>query len=191
MSPTLGHTAIRAAILTAFRGLLRKCQITLSDSVLLRSDFSFFPWGMLLRLRKTKTIQFAERELLIPITYVKNTALCAVYWTQLHFSQAHVTSDAPAFHVPASGGRWTPLSYRALQATIKSLTQLAGFDPSEFSCHSLRRGGCTFLAIQRATIEEIRTRGDWKSDIVFKYIKRPLSERIVFDMCVANALDSS
>ena len=45
MSRSSGHLAIRAAILTAFRGLLRKCQIRSSDSVLLRSDFSFFPLG--------------------------------------------------------------------------------------------------------------------------------------------------
>ena len=46
ITPSSGHIAVRAATLTAFQGLLRKCQITLSDSVLLRSDFSFFPWGM-------------------------------------------------------------------------------------------------------------------------------------------------
>ena len=75
---------------------------------------------MLLRLRRTKTIQFAECELLITISYVKNSALCAVRWTWVHFLQAHVALDALAFQVPACGGTWTPLLYCALQATIKS-----------------------------------------------------------------------
>ena len=44
MTLSSGHIAVRAATLTALRGLLRKCQITLSDTVLLRSHFSSFPW---------------------------------------------------------------------------------------------------------------------------------------------------
>ena len=38
-----GHTAWRAAVLCSFRALLRKCQITLSDSALLRRDFVSSP----------------------------------------------------------------------------------------------------------------------------------------------------
>lgn len=190
MSTTPGHTATRAAILTSFRGLLRKCQITESDSTLRRSDFTFYKWGMVIAIRKSKTIQFEERELLIPIAYVKNTNLCAVYWVRKHFNQIRVAASDLAFQIPAPENRCSPLSYKILQASIKHFAELATLDASSFSCHSLRRGGCTFLAIQGASIEEIKHRGDWSSETVYKYIKLPLSERIMCDMRVASSLEA-
>ena len=45
MSDRPGHVCTKAAILTGFRALLRKSQLADSDSVLLRSDFTFHSWG--------------------------------------------------------------------------------------------------------------------------------------------------
>ena len=61
-------------------------------------------------------------------------------------------------------------------------------DPASVSSHSLRRGDCTFLSLCRATIEELRTRGDWCTDTVFTYLTMPLSIRIMNDMQVATNL---
>ena len=58
LSDSIGHIATRAALLTGFRGPLRKCQLTFSDSVLPRNAFSFHTWGMLIKFKKFKTIQF-------------------------------------------------------------------------------------------------------------------------------------
>ena len=41
MSSNLGHTCTHTAPLIGFRALLRKCQLTYSDSVLRRKDFEF------------------------------------------------------------------------------------------------------------------------------------------------------
>lgn len=189
MAPTIGHTCIRAALLTGFRGLLRKCQLTASDSVLLRSNFVFYDWGMVVYIRRSKTIQFAERELLIPISRVRGRELCAVYWTRRHFDEVRLAADQPAFQVPADGTGFRPLDYATLQSTIKYLAACAGLDSSMFSCHSLRRGGATYLAMQGASITEIKARGDWASETVYKYIVTPLSERILCDMRVASTLE--
>ena len=64
----------------------------------------------------------------------------------------------------------------------------AGLDPSTVSSHSLRRGGCTYLSLCGASIEELRTRGDWCTDTVFTYLKTPLTVRIMDDMRVATSL---
>ena len=183
-----GHNATRAAILTAFRALLRKSQITNSDSVLLRSDFAFFSWGMIITIRKSKTIQFSERKLLIPVSRLKNTSLCAVFWTEKHFSEVQANDSSPAFLVPTRRGN-SAIPYQKLQSTIKIVAAKAGFDQSVFSCHSLRRGGATFLHLQGASIEQIKTRGDWRSDCVYKYIQIPLSQRILDDMKSSTAID--
>ena len=66
----------------------------------------------------------------------------------------------------------------------------AGYDPSIYSSHSLRRGGTSYLRSVGATIEELKVRGDWKSDAVMLYIQQPLEERIAFDLRVASELDS-
>ena len=190
MSESPGHVAARAALLTSFRGLLRKSQITDSDSVLRRSDFEFFVWGMVITVRRSKTIQFSEKELVIPVARVANTDLCAVYWCKKHFAQTPLLGSAPAFQVPSASGGFRPLPYASFQSTIKFFCAEIGLNPSDFSSHSLRRGGCTFLASQGASIQELKARGDWKSDCVYQYIQTSLSDRILFDTRVASVLAS-
>ena len=190
MSSSVGHTAIRAAILTSFRALLRKCQVTASDSTLRRSDFSFYQWGMIIKVRRSKVIQFSERELLIPVARTANLNLCAVSWCERHFLQVSASSDAPAFLVPSPTG-YQPLPYKALQASIKFFSAQSGLNPDDFSSHSLRRGGATFLSIQGASIQDIRVRGDWSSDCVYKYIQQPLSQRIISDIRVSVLLSKN
>lgn len=185
-----GHTSWRAAILCSFRGLLRKSQITNSDSVLRRKDFKIFPWGMLLYIRKSKTIQFQERVLIIPISRCPDIKLCAVYWTEKHFNEVTADPTSPAFLVPTSNINYVPLSYANYQGMLKLFANKAGIDPELVSSHSLRRGGCTYLASCGATLEEIKHRGDWVSDAVFTYLKTPLTIRIINDMRVATSLSN-
>ena len=95
-----GHIAWRAAMICCFRGLLRKCQITASDSMLQHKDFKFVQWGMLITITRSKTIQFKERILEIPITYCPDRELCAVFWTLKHFSKVPADPDSLAFLIP-------------------------------------------------------------------------------------------
>ena len=75
MNPTIGHTAVRAAMLLSFRALLRKAHVTKSDCSLLRSDLVFFPWGMMVSVRKSETNQFREKLHKIQLANVANKAL--------------------------------------------------------------------------------------------------------------------
>lgn len=47
----------------------------------------------------------------------------------------------PAFCLP-KGVRRTPVTYKILQDVLKRLISTIGLDPSLFSSHSFRRGGC-------------------------------------------------
>ena len=154
-------------------------------------DFRFYSWGMMIIVRCSKTIQFGQRKLLIPIARVANRDICAIHWVSRHFNEVPVGPNELAFQVPASGGGYKPLEYVTLNSTIKHFADCAGLDPSKFLSHSLRRGRCTFLAMEGASLEEIKSRGDWSSDTVFAYITTPLSERILADMCVAVALSAT
>ncbi len=185
---TAGHTAWRAAVLCSFRALLRKSQVTLSDSVLSRGDFQFFGWGMLITIRRTKTIQFQQRVLRIPVASCNDTQLCAVYWTKRHFHELPAKPQDPAFRLPALGVGSTPLTYRIYQDTLKCFAEEAGLDPLLVSSHSLRRGGCTYLAMCGASLEELRVRGDWSSEAIFAYLQTPLTMRIASDIRVSSLL---
>ena len=152
-----GHNAWRVAILCCFRGLLMKSQVTESDASLLWEDFHFYSWGLLIKVRKCKTIQFQERSLMIPITRCRDRSLCAVYWCEQHFKELPADGDKIAFMIPAERGS-APLTYYLYQKMFKLFGERAGYDPALLSSHSLRRGGCTFLSTYGASLEEIKAR---------------------------------
>lgn len=182
-----GHRAIYAAILCSFRALLRKCQVTVSESTLTRHNFSFYEWGMIIQVVKSKTIQFKERELLIPVAYTSNRDLCAVTWTARHFADFPADDASPAFLLP-QGDSTTPLTYAIYNASIKLWCSKIGLDPLSISSHSLRRGGATFMRMSGASIQEIKERGDWHSDAVYDYLHAPLSERISVELRASHIL---
>ena len=136
-----GHNAWRAAVLCSFRGLLRKCQVTESDSTLVRGDFQMHDWGMVIRVRRSKTIQFKERILEIPVAKCENRQLCAVYWTKVHFAEIPAGPETMAFRVPGAGGVSSPLSYRIYQEMLRIFSNKAGFGELDITSHSLQRGG--------------------------------------------------
>ena len=173
-----GHVCFRAALLTSFRALLRKAHVTQSPATLRRRDFKFYDWGMLINVTKSKTIQYAERSLEIPVARIKVQELCAVYWVERHFREREARMDQEAFWLPNNN----PLTYSIYQKTLKYACGEIGLEARLFSSHSMRRGGATFLYMSGASISEIKTRGDWSSDCVYKYLSAPLKVRIQDDM---------
>ena len=184
---TPGHIALRAAMLLSFRALLRKGHVTESGSSLLRSDFAFLRWGMMVTIRKSKTIQFGERVHLIPVSTVANPALCAVYWVRRHFDTTPAEPDQHAFRI-GRGGRSSPMTYTYYMSAIRLLAEEANLQPGGFTTHSLRRGGATYLRRCGASIQEIKERGDWRSDAVFEYLKTSIPERLALDLRVSALL---
>ena len=187
--PSVGHTAVRAAMLLSFRALLRKAHVTESDCSLKRGDLEFHQWGLMLYVRKSKTNQYRQRVHRIPVAKVANKDLCAVYWVSRHFEQCPAPLDARAFRMPRTGHS-IPLSYAFYSAVLKMACTAIGLPPGEFSSHSLTRGGATFLRLCGASLEEIKERGDWRSDCVRQYLKASVVERLTMDMRVAVLLDT-
>ena len=188
MQATAGHVAVRAAMLVSFRALLRKCHVTASDSTILRGDVVFHGWGLMLHIRKSKTVQFGERVHKIPVVRVRDVALCAVHWVEEHFRQCPAPAEARAFRVPR-GGYSVPLEYSYYLGVIKCICGRSGLDSSLFSTHSLRRGGATYLRMCGASLQEIKERGNWKSDVVYQYLQLSLVERLALDKRVAMCLE--
>ena len=94
-----------------------------------------------------------------------NKELCAVFWVRRYLGQCLALASAKAFRMPKTG-RSIPLSYSYYTAVLKSACTAAGMHPADFSSHSLRQGGATFLRLCGSTDDEVKERGDWKSDCV-------------------------
>lgn len=166
-----------AICLVLFHALLRKASVlparatTGQDTnVLARADVTFTPMGMCLLIKHTKTIQFGERSLTIPIPRLRNNVLCPV---QAVFKAFHMVPDiprtAPAFCV-SKASSFSPITGQQFDARLKACLLLTGRDPRRFSAHSFRRAGATCMYQAGLPAETIRAVGDWRSSCYLKYL---------------------
>ena len=96
-----------AICLVAFYGMFRKSHLlpvspALFDprKQLTKADFKIFPWGVLITIRWSKTIQFRERIVEIPLPRIPRSKLCptAVIVNALRLTALGSTSDSQAFN---------------------------------------------------------------------------------------------
>ena len=168
---------IWAISLILFFGLLRKGSVlpssgsyTSDHKVLCRSDIKFFPWGMCLYVRHTKTIQYQQRILQIPMPRYRNSVLCPVQATYQAFRLTPtVASNAPAFCVLTQKGT-QPITGQQFVRRIKECIQKCGLSSENYAAHSFRRGGATWAYRVGLPAETIRIMGDWRSTAYLKYI---------------------
>ena len=183
-NPNPSESGFLAALSVGFFSVLRKSNLvppSLSEfrpnRHLSRACFSFKDSGVLITVSETKTIQFQQGPLTIPLVYNSNTSICPVLMSQLHFNKFPTLSqDTPAFWYTANGSP-TPITHKVFIAWLKTKLQHLGYDPSKYSGHSLRRGGATYAHLVGASVELIQVMGDWASLAVLSYLTRPLEQR--------------
>ena len=142
---------IYTAFLVAFWGFLRKSNVVIGRSsdfhsrlVLTRADISFDSDGRAwLRLRFTKTIQFQQRVLILPLALLTgDTTLCPSTWLTRMLKRLPIAPNTtPLFAVPSSkGAGLKPVTYGRFLDAIKRLLTLVGFDARNYAGQSFRRG---------------------------------------------------
>lgn len=144
---------------------------------LCRKDIIIQKSYLLVKFKWTKTIQFGDRVLYIPLVAIPSSKFCPVsaYKRMCEFIPA--STESPAFLIE-SRGKLIPLAYNQFQNKLKQLISLIGLNPLLFSSHSFRRGGATLLANAGIPSNMIQLMGDWKSDAYKKYIVNDLSDRL-------------
>ena len=133
------------------------------------TDNDTFIW---IRLHHTKTIQFRERILDIPIYVADDTPINALTWLRLHRTLSpptHPSSHAFAYRRP--NGTFTNLTHRDFIAFTKQSITRIGLKATDYAGHSYRRGGATHAARCHAPIHVLKTLGDWKSDAYLLYVE--------------------
>ncbi|XP_041368508.1 uncharacterized protein LOC121382893 [Gigantopelta aegis] len=174
-----------AVCLTAFYALLQKSNLLPEKSedfnqlrYPTRAAFTFYHWGAVMSLRLTKTIQFKERVLSIPLPYLPSHPVCAVSALMRAFSLANVpNSHAPAF-LSHTSTRISPLLYSSFFGKLRKVLTDIGYPGYQYTGHSFRRGGATLALQAGLPTEWIKMLGDWKSDAYLAYVEVPFQSRL-------------
>lgn len=124
------------------------------DSLVIRGEliFASISW--------TKTIQFGQRKLVIPLLPIKDSPLCPVAALKNLAALPNHSQYSPWFI--SNNGQ--PILYSQLNSKIKSLIKRTGLNPKKYSTHSLRRGGATVCFQAGIPGNLIQLHGDWASD---------------------------
>ena len=191
--------AIWCSILVGFFGLLRKKNLVPEDfldmdptKILTVGNFAidrekgiafvYIPFS--------KTNQFGQRNLVIPLLKNNCKALDPIYHLDLLFSRAKADADRPAFSYRLKG-QLKFVSYKIFTTKLKSLLSKAGLSPDQYSGHSLRRGGATFLYSCGASILQIQACGDWQSNVFTRYLFISLEQRLLSQQLMSSKISSA
>ena len=164
--------------LLMFRTLLRVSHVVKSPHTLKIKDVVMESWGMVIKVNSSKTSRTTPQD--VPVYKVNDKTLCPVYWLLHLFKRFPRPSSSPLFAVDSH-----PMPYSEFAINFNKLVRRSGI-VGKFSSHSLRRGGATFMAHHGCSLQEIKSRGNWKSNCVFSYIQPTLTHKKKSDYKVAS-----
>ena len=150
--------------------------------------------GLLVTFLHTKTIQFGERVLHIPLAR-SDSPLCPVaafshacsFLPSLQSSS--VAQLVPAFRFMSDSGTCSPLLSAIFISTIRALFARAGVpNASSYRGHSFRRGGASWAFNNGVPGELVQAMGDWKSDAYKVYLEFSLSSKFTIAQRLATCL---
>ena len=121
-------------------------------------------------VRHSKTIQFGQRELTIPMSGDGTSHLCPVKALMHMFDGLPPEPDRALFSYKDNNGVVKALDYGMFVKCLKLTLLKANYNPKDYSGHSLRRGGASFSFSIGLSPLIIKLRGDWKSNAYQKYI---------------------
>ena len=120
-------------------------------------------------MRCSKPIQYHNRTLLVPVPRIEHSKLCPHKATVNAFKllgadDSAKLPDGPAF-VYTSGDQVKPLTYPTFSTKLNKLLEQCGFDRTQYSGHSFRRGGATFALNCGVPGHYIKLQGDWLTSV--------------------------
>ena len=198
----INNVVLYTSYLVSFWGFLRKSNVVIgrksdfhSRLVLTRADVNFDPDGRAwLTLRHTKTIQFQQRVLVVPLALLNgDTTLCPSTWlARMLKGLPTAPSATPLFSGPRSSGNGLmPLTYGRFLENLKRLLATIGYDARKYAGQSFRRGGATFALSSGVPTELIKLQGDWRSNAYELYAGVTRDTQLAAVRRMASALDRS
>ncbi len=146
------------------------------DKQLCRRDITIDNDCLLIRIKWSKTNQFASRTLYIPLLAMPDSVLCPVAAYKNMIALIPGQGVKPAFMI-IKNGKFEPFIYKQFQSMIKTSIANIGLQPQCYSSHSFRRGGATTAFRANVPPELIQLQGDWASDAYKRYLHYNLKDR--------------
>ena len=165
-----------AALCLMYRCLLRVSHVVSSPHTMMVKDLGWTESGVDVSIRSSKTIQYKERLLVVPVVKSPASALCPCRVLRCYLDWANMPQDSCLF----------PYNYNQFASRLRQVCQQAGL-LGNYSSHSLRRGSATFLS-GFLPLHDVKTYGDWRSWSVLLYISDSYTNRKTKDHVVADVL---
>ena len=127
-------------------------------------------------MRSAKNLKAGSLCRYIPVLKSHDERICPVRWLSNLLVSKPYSSESKLFDTKDC----MALTYCVFARQLKILVKRAKL-VGDYSSHSLRRGGATFLSSSGCSVVEVKDRGGWKSDCLFKYICPPLSQKVNID----------
>lgn len=143
---------------------------------LARQDIRICGNAIVVDIKWSKTIQFAEKLLQVPLLPVADEDICPVTWMRAMLLRFPAGPEDPAFCVPGAG-RAVAVSYSQLAARLKKWSLQLKLKGPSFTPHCLRRGGTTFAQTVNIEGESIQLIGDWASQAYRRYFQWSFHKR--------------
>ena len=186
--------ALWASYLTAFYGLFRKSNVVPESAVidpkrtLTRDHIMLDRANRIVYIHVTfsKTIQFCQRDLIIPIPSNTDPALDLYRHMERLLDTVAAPGSSPAFSYTVSQF----ITYKCFTNRLKKTLSLAGLSPELYSGHSFRRGGASFLHNVGGSTLQIQAAGDWSSECFTRYLYLTTEERLKAQHLISNALST-
>lgn len=178
------HVVLKAAFLTAFFGFLRKSSLLPQSPLsfnrekhLSRSSFVIHENSIIVNVLWSKTLQYNQKVIRIPLYCINNSPLCPVKALKQMFDMIPASHTAPAFVYPDATGQLISLSSSTFVYYLRYFIAKTGVDPSKYSGHSFRRSGCNFATTCGVSLPQLMIHGDWSSLAVTNYFDNDLDVR--------------
>ena len=133
--------------------------------------------GLLIQVTWSKVIQSRGCDIFIPVANVPGSPLSAPFWYKRMCQLIPAPENSPAFVLPTRNGL-VPITHQKFISTLRCFLQSIDLSSKQYSGHSFRHGGATFLSKSGFSIQEIMSLGDWSSDSVMRYIKIDQDDRL-------------
>ena len=188
--------ALWCSYLVTFFCLFRKSnsvpkssKIAEDEKVLTRGHFRFNEdsKAVLVMVDFSKVNQFGNRDLIIPIPSNDDPALDAYRHLRDLFTKVDASPSSPAF----SYMKDKFVTYSIFTTILKKLLKSSGYEPSQYSGHSFRRGGATFLHSIGGTMLQIQACGDWATLCFTRYLHLSLADRWSSQQLMASSISGS
>ena len=134
-------------------------------------DVRLTSYGLEVQLKISKTNQFGDKNIILPMYELHDSPLCPIRAFKLMCQLVPAPPDAPAFCYLEKGSL-IPIHAPLLDRYLKRFLKAGEVPNAEcLTMHSFRRGGASFYFNSGVPGEIIQLFGNWASDCYLRYLR--------------------